>query len=389
MRKIRRYCMKCKSGGDGRRRGRRRWAWIAFLIVVTFYLIRLEAFTPADIILPWDYLSAVEQDGHSTSEAKGSDGQERNAWLEGRYRAYTWQQNRPYTIREDILLSRLAYLKAPQGFRGETQGMTVRELCEKVMDMVSDPSLDTERALGRDREELLELISEVSGNDRLGSLTICEYLSTASGLAGYVLEKGGELTIAFRGTDDIMDALDNFILLPFNLSVQYKDIRMLLEKYGGAERIWLTGHSKGGHNAIYAASLLPNCYATGFNAPGFGIFLSDAQHDGLASGVNYVMNGDITGFLLFHLERRAVLESERTDIAVKGITLNKKHRLDNFFSVDHLVVATEIQPLSIWSEWITQIAWLLLVFLMGYGLIVCLPGWIYSIAREKMSKIIS
>lgn len=96
-----------------------------------------------------------------------------------------------------------------------------------------------------------------------------------------------------------MDALDNFILLPFNLSVQYKDIRMLLEKYGGAERIWLTGHSKGGHNAIYAASLLPNCYATGFNAPGFGIFLSDAQHDGLASGVNYVMNGDLQAFCFF------------------------------------------------------------------------------------------
>lgn len=344
-------------------RRRRTIAVTLFALTVCLYLARLEAHTRADIFLPTNYHSFLETDGPGGASAL-SDADLLNAY----YQRYAQQEDRPYTIRQDLLLSRLAYIKAPQGFRGETEGATARELCAEIERILDDTAVDAARLFGRNRQETLGITAGIAEHSALSGLAIREYVETASGLAGYVFEKDGEITMALRGTDDPIDQLDNALLLPFNLSVQYPDVRELLAKYGDAKRIWLTGHSKGGHNAIYAASIDPRCRATGFNAPGFGIFLSDAQHDGLDFGVNYVINGDVTGFLLFHLERRAVLESAGS-AAAKGLSLNNRHRLDNFFFVDELAVATRIQPISMWSEWITQVLWLSLVFLAGYGAI--------------------
>ncbi|MDR2657337.1 MAG: DUF2974 domain-containing protein [Oscillospiraceae bacterium] len=316
--------------------------------------------------MPTDYHS----DYHSSEDIGDVSGFSIDS-LDAYYQGYTHQDGRPYTIRQDLLLSRLAYIKAPPGFRGEIEGVTVRELCREIERALENPDADASGLFGRNRQELLDIVSGIGEDSQIGALIVRGYIDDASGLAGYVLENNGELTIALRGTDDGVDMLDNAILLPFNLSVQYASVRRLLAAYGGARRIWLTGHSKGGHNAIYAASIDPRCRATGFNAPGFGVFLSDAQHDGLSNGVNYVVNGDVTGFLLFHLERRAVLESPSATPA-ESPSLRNRHKLDNFFSVDDLMVSSSIHPLGIWSEWITQIIWLSLVFLAGYGIIVLL-----------------
>ncbi|GHU71771.1 hypothetical protein FACS1894184_18970 [Clostridia bacterium] len=330
-------------------------SFLAFIVTICLYLTRLEDHTRADIFLPTNY--------HSTLDPASIDD------LESYYHQYTSQEGRPYTIRQDLLLSRLAYIHAPQGFHGETTGVTVRDLCVEIERTLHDTTLDAASKFGRNRQELLGLISSIAEFSVLCDLQIREYITDASGLAGYVFEDNdGDITISLRGTDDPIDMLDNIFLLPFNISVQYPAVRALLLEYADAPRIWLTGHSKGGHNAIYAASIDPRCRATGFNAPGFGVFLTDAQHDGLDNGVNYVINGDITGFLLFHMERRVVLESLNSAVS-EGLPTNNKHRLDNFFAVDDLTVAKRILPLGIASEWVTQIVWLALIFLAGYGMI--------------------
>lgn len=339
-------------------------ALLLFALTVCAYLARLEAHTRADIFLPTDYHSSMDTSGPEEGAPPLSDADALNAY----YESYARQEGRPYSIRQDLLLSRLACVKAPQGFRGEAEGITVRALCEEIERMLSDPDVDAERMLGLGREDILAITADISGDSALGGLVIREYIADRTGLTGYVLAKDGEITIALRGTDDAVDMLDNILLLPFNVSVQYASMRGLLEKYADAGRIWLTGHSKGGHNAIYAASIDPRCRATGFNAPGFGIFLSNAQHDGLDRGVNYVINGDVTGFLLFHLERRIVLDSTDPPLPT-GLSFTNRHRLSNFFSIDNLTVASRIQPLGIWIEWITQVLWLLLLFLAAYGLI--------------------
>ncbi|MDR3084737.1 MAG: DUF2974 domain-containing protein [Christensenellaceae bacterium] len=363
--------------------------FVLFSVLVFCYLTRLEAHTRADIFLPADYSILDAESGRASPSSEESGAADP---IDAPYARYTRQESGPYTVRQEILLSRFAYIKAPQGFRGERAGVTVRELCDEVARALGEAKTDAESVFGREREELLAIINGICEQSLLGGLVIREYVAAPSGLAGYVLGKDGELTMALRGTDDAIDQLDNALLLPFNLSVQYADLRGLLKKYGEAKRIWLTGHSKGGHNAIYAASIDPRCRATGFNAPGFGIFLSDAQHDGLDFGVNYVINGDVTGFLLFHLERRVVLETpglgERG-----GLSLNDRHRLNLFFSVDDLLVAEKIHPLSIWSEWITQILWLLLIFFAGWGAGCLLKKafvamlWIWRRAAEKRERI--
>lgn len=358
-----------EDGDRNRRAGKRRLPRAAkgllllFVFSVCLYILRLEAHTSADVFLPKDYHSVVVTNGAPVSADSDSFPHALNTY----YEAYAAQAGRPYTIRQDLLLSRLAYIKAPQGFRGEMAGISLRALCDEVERILGDPAVDAEGVFGRNRQEILSITEGIRAHPALGELVIREYIVHPSGLAGYVLEGGGEVTIALRGTDDTIDILDNALLLPFNASVQYAAMRELLAACGDAARIWLTGHSKGGHNAIYAASIDPRCRAAGFNAPGFGIFLSDAQHDGLDAGVNYVINGDVTGFLLFHMERRILLESA-SSAAAQGLSLNNRHRLDHFFSVDDLTVATRIQPIGIWSEWITQILWLLLVFLAAYGI---------------------
>jgi hypothetical protein len=340
-------------------------ALVLFAAVVFLYLARLEYHTGADILFPANYHSVMNENAETGT-------------LDAYYEDYATQEGRPYTIRQDLLLSRLAYIIAPTGYRGDAEGVTVGELCGAVQLALGDETLDAASVFGRNREEINDLLAGLREYPHLSSLVIREYISSSDGLAGYVLENNGEITMTLRGTDDLVDALDNALLLPFNISVQYSSVRELLRRYGDAERIWLTGHSKGGHNAIYAASIDPRCRATAFNAPGFGVFLSDRQHDGLDYGVNYVINGDVTGFLLFHLERRVVLESADAE-KVSALSLNGRHRLNNFFLIDSLAVSEDIQPISVISEWATQIVWLLLLFGIAYAL--------FSLVRKMILRI--
>lgn len=359
-----------KSTQRKKQTGERKWPTLLFLLVfiltVILYVLRLEEHTRMDIFLPTNYHAILE----AYRQPEGEEPEMDADLLGSYYQAYARQKGRPYTIRQDLLLSRLACVNPPAGFAGETHGATLGEMCDEIERILADPAYDVTGHFDVDRESLTALVSEIGEQATLGELVIREFIAGRSGLTGYVLGQDGEITIALRGTDDLLDILDNVFLLPFNISAQYAGVRELLSKYAQAERIWLTGHSKGGYNAIYAASIDQRCHATGFNAPGFGILLSDAQHDGLDRGVNYVINGDVTGFLLFHLERRIVLEPTGAAMST-GLSLTGRHRLHNFFAIDDLGIATEIAPLGVCSEWVTQILWLLLIFLAGY-LLICL-----------------
>lgn len=334
-----------------------RLLWLVMLLLAYAYLLLLEVSVHRDVLLPTVYDAVPSTSGDTQSAAAPID-------HEDALRRYVSQGDWPFTMRQDILLSRLAYLETPPGFSGGT----VADLCDAVEAVLADPRADVEAALGRDRKEAESLLAALRAEAPLLEMQVLGFFSYPSGLAGCALDWDGEPVLAFRGTDDLRDALDNFLLLPFNLSVQYGDVRRLLAGFPEAERIWLVGHSKGGHNAIYAASIDARCRAVGFNAPGFGIFLRWSQLRGLDRGVNYVLNGDVSGFLLFHLERRVVLDSSA--LPVEGANLfTAWHRLDSFFPIDDLHASGRIHMLSVAAEWITQILWLVLVFLVLYKLL--------------------
>ena len=355
-----------------------RLLWLGMLLLAYAYLLLLEVSVHRDVLLPTVYDAVPSTSGDTQSAAAPID-------HEDALRRYVSQGDWPFTMRQDILLSRLAYLETPPDFSGGT----VADLCDAVEAVLADPQADVEAALGRDRKEAESLLAALRADAPLLEMQVLKFFSYPSGLAGCVLDWGGEPVLAFRGTDDLRDALDNFLLLPFNLSVQYGDVRRLLAGFPEAERIWLVGHSKGGHNAIYAASIDARCRAVGFNAPGFGIFLRWSQLRGPDRGVNYVLNGDVSGFLLFHLERRVVLDSSA--LPVEGANLfTAWHRLDSFFPIDDLHASGRIHMLSVAAEWITQILWLVLVVLVLYKLLllgVCLMSAPFRLLLRRRARV--
>ncbi|MGI6238100.1 MAG: Mbeg1-like protein [Christensenellales bacterium] len=141
--------------------------------------------------------------------------------------------------------------------------------------------------------------------------------NATTGLVAYTFEDAGQIIVAMRGSETAggcvpsnIDWTDNFCT-PFLGSVQYPAIREIARAYEAGDVIF-TGHSKGGHNALYAlvASENPNARAVSFNGQGFAHgALTAAEEDALAArGVNYVVAADLIGALLEHPERRVYVK---------------------------------------------------------------------------------
>ena len=111
---------------------------------------------------------------------------------------------------------------------------------------------------------------------------------------------------ALRETRLLVDWADNFAA-PFAGSGQYQDIYRLVNRYPTGP-LTITGHSKGGHNALYALAVArnPQARAVAFNGQGFRRDQLDrAQKARLrAQAINYVTRSDIVGALLYHPETR-------------------------------------------------------------------------------------
>ncbi len=127
-----------------------------------------------------------------------------------------------------------------------------------------------------------------------------------TGFAACVFRDKNAHIAIFRGSDSALDWADNFAA-PFFGSRQYADVSALASQYTAGPLLF-AGHSKGGHNALWALAGAPNALAraVAFNAQGFSKNqLSPAQSERLdVRGVNYVTKGDIVGRLLSHPERR-------------------------------------------------------------------------------------
>jgi len=100
----------------------------------------------------------------------------------------------------------------------------------------------------------------IYGNDSLGFFA-----------CAYIHENGRELIVAFRGTDDLSDALTDVTIFlgkfpnqAINAEIALKDI---LSKNKNIKSIYLTGHSLGGGLASLMADA-HNLPAVTFNAPG-------------------------------------------------------------------------------------------------------------------------
>ena len=162
-------------------------------------------------------------------------------------------------------------------------------------------------------EDALRLVRALSDSLETAALMLVQYIDEGfgSGFAACAFSGRSGHVIAMRGSESRgpcaghIDWIDN-IAAPFVGSGQYADIEKMLSGYKNGPLL-LTGHSKGGHNALYALAAATNVLAraVAFNAQGFGRGqLSAAQKQRLAArGVNYVTRGDLVGRLLSHPEK--------------------------------------------------------------------------------------
>ena len=283
----------------------------------------------------------------------------------------------PFNDVDNLILAQIAYVDftdivpAP----GSIETITIAEAADTFFDTHDEKEIKKCKSFIGKAPYLLR---EAAATKRFGSLILTNYVDYVDGgkeeqFAAFHVRIDNRLTyIAFRGTDDTLVGWKEDFNMGFVCPVPAQTLAVsYLEDIAARAPdapLYVVGHSKGGHNAIYAASVDARCRAVGFNAPGFGIFLRWSQLRGLDRGVNYVLNGDVSGFLLFHLERRVVLDSSA--LPQEGTNpFTAWHRLDRFFPLDALHTSRQIRLLSVATEWITQILWLVLVFLVLYKLL--------------------
>ena len=194
------------------------------------------------------------------------------------------------------------------------------------------------RRLGRgETVTLAEVACALRRLDDLGALSCGAYLENAgrelaaleksplrilayendnmdTGFVAYAFgEPGGGVIIAVRGSEGKgkcvptnVDWRDNFCA-PLNGSVQSAAATAFADRFSHGSLL-ITGHSKGGHNALYALAVAqnPQARAVAFNGQGFRRDQLDrAQKARLrAQAINYVTRSDIVGALLYHPETR-------------------------------------------------------------------------------------
>lgn len=218
------------------------------------------------------------------------------------------------TTRELLYLSWLSYIDLPELYQtliARGGKIPVAALADTILRMDAAGVLpcvdmyDAARAAAREMKDSTAMLTGYINDNQDG------------GFVAYTFEDGDTTIVAMRGSEargecvpTNVDWTDNFCE-PFAGSVQYPAIQRIVEAHRTGEVIF-TGHSKGGHNAMYARAVSenPDARAVAFNSQGFAHgALADIQTERLAEkGVNYVVSEDLIGALLEHPERRVFVK---------------------------------------------------------------------------------
>lgn len=241
------------------------------------------------------------------------------------------------TDQQSLLLSQFAYFNLNYG--GKTPQQAANDYVANnytLKDIIND--WQTNRVFEESEQYGGITIEELCGNDGildqiatdsvLGNLTLKGYVNnnpgnggTDTGFVGYAFGDEDNTIFAFRGSEGSpaeattgeqiagffgVDWRDNLATGLLGQSVQFADVEDFVNTYKGEEN-FVTGHSKGGMNALYACSL-ENVDITGkvFDAAGIDQALSLEARERLANSgvINYVAAGDIVGPMLYHSEER-------------------------------------------------------------------------------------
>lgn len=235
-----------------------------------------------------------------------------------------------------MLLDSLAYLNLQMFYEDkEYIGLTLKDLYSDVID--SDIA-DFENG-GYNFDGFKEVLKQLSEDSTLGDLIITDYLndniqsgsSEYTGFVGMALQNSeGQSVIILRGSEGAGESEAENAINPF-LSKDWIDNYYLAsrgsDQFAVAEEFArknqsqngqptiVTGHSKGGANALYVAATLDNVEGAALDGPGISHLLNEEQIERLKNSgmTNYISEGDIVGGLLFHDEKVMFVETSEIE----------------------------------------------------------------------------
>jgi hypothetical protein len=239
--------------------------------------------------------------------------------------------------RRSYLLSELAYAQffnKPE-YANQYEGTTT--LGQLVEDF-KNTNIKTDGGIGP--SDLKEAFKEIQADPVLSNLTFTNYENNNvsgnwDGFVGYSFkDASGNAYFTFRGSESDtpegqhdgflgVDWTDNYTMGIEGKSLQFADVKSFVaDNSVGSEKIYVTGHSKGGANALYASAAFNNVTCIAFDAPGIDQAISSEERERMieSGAINFVASDDKVGALLFHSEDRIFCKMN----SMYFVTLNGK-----------------------------------------------------------------
>lgn len=258
--------------------------------------------------------------------------------------------------KRNYILSGLAYA---QLFNNPDEALKYKNKCTLGQLASYFENADIKVEGGLDIENIREMFNEIKNDVKLSNLLFTDYANNNAsgdmdGFVGYSFKDSEENSyFAFRGSETDtpegqhegflgIDWLDDYRLVIEGKSYQFADVKSFVTANSlESEKIYVTGHSKGGANALYVCSQFNNATGIAFDSPGIDQAISNEEKVKLkASGVtNYVASEDKVGALLFHSENRMFCKMNQKYY----VTLDDKQvKVDNYNKAEGQDVFTDL-----------------------------------------------
>lgn len=259
--------------------------------------------------------------------------------------------DKPYNAVDALVFSQFAYIEFEKCFAFDTR-LLISDIWRKITENVSDAEFRTFSSL---MQKSILLLSHAAMTARYQNVLVSGYKNIISNedekqfSATCFKTRTGERVLAFRGTDETLAGLKESAMLSFTFPVFSQKaaaeyLRDFLDEH--FEKVHLTGHSKGGNLAVYAAvqnvkkaERVLDIY--NFDGPGFQeSFVQSAGYDRINEKITTILpEGSIVGQLFCHDEKILVVESDKSG-------LSQHHAFNWYIRGDDFVYANEPQYVS-------------------------------------------
>lgn len=257
---------------------------------------------------------------------------------------------RPFNAVDALVLCQIAYLNlsdiVPQGF---SAGISIRDAAAQYE---SDSTRGTAEEFGLFINPLCaDLLKAAAQTERFSSIILKGFINDVDRSADKQFAActaqlpTGDVCIIYRGTDDSLIGWKEDCLLclpepiPSHTSARhYLAAAVQADSSSGIKRLYLTGHSKGGNLALYAAGTAESAVQQRieqvfcFDNPGFAVdMMQNAGFQAILPNISsFIPQSSVVGVLLSYFPHAAVIESSESNTLWQHDAFSWQIRRDQF-----------------------------------------------------------